>query len=214
MMRNIKLFKVYLTLSLLILPSLLMAQKSNSLPNRAFHFSVGPSLNGTGDAFGLAYNGSFFNGFSKKLCWFGEIGGSIHDGFDPIFYMDPNGNEVDGSVYYTTAGFQVVLGSGVALIRTTHNEIMLKVGLMPRYQSSSYYDFVATYYPSGTGLPFPVVQLISTEPHRTLSIGGSGGISYSYTFKNYTYISWLTSLQLDSNGDILTSVSFGVGKRF
>jgi hypothetical protein len=69
-------------------------------------------------------------------------------------------------------------------------------------------------YPPLTGLDFPVARFINTTPKRTMSLGGRGSFSYSYSFRSNLFVSLNASLQTDSNGDTLTSTAIGFGKKF
>lgn len=173
----------------------------------------GRSFHGTGDVFGIEYGGSYAAHLSKRTFWFAEVGGSIHDGVFPVYYTRSSGEVIDASIYYTTAGLQASVGAGVALLQRNRHALQARVGVMGRYQSSSYWDRVEVIYPPLTGLDFPVAHFINTTPKKTMSLGGRGSLSYSYTFKSALFVSLNGSLQTDSNGDTLTSTFLGFGKR-
>jgi hypothetical protein len=202
--------KLTLPLFLLFLANAAYAQESSRSTVQLF---LGRSFNATGDVFGIEYGGAYSADISKKVFWFAEVGGSIHDGAFPVFY-EYAGEKIDASIYYTTAGLQAAAGAGVALLKTRKHEISVRLGAMGRYQSTSYWDLVEVIYPAATGLNFPVARFINTSPKKTMIIGGRGSFSYSYSIKEKFFVSLTASLQADSNEDLLTSTSVGFGKRF
>lgn len=192
-----------------------MAQSPPKVSTQVLQLLIGRSKHGTGDVNGISFNTAYSNYFKKKICWAVEFGGTIHDGSVPIFYTDMNGNMVDGSYYWTTGGIQVTGKIGYAVIRTSNQELQTSLGAMLRYQSTSYYDFLAVIWPAaGTGLDFPVIVLKNNSPTRTFSIGGIGAISYNYTFNNLISVGLLGGFQIDSNGDTISELGFTIGKRF
>lgn len=188
------------------------AQENDSKTSVQLFF--GRSFNGTGDVFGIEYGGVYSTRISKNRFWFIEAGGTIHDGSIPVFYTHSSGALIDGSVYYSTAGMQFVPGFALAVLKRKNHEVSVRLGAMGRYQSTSYWDFVEVIYPIATGLDFPVVRFINTSPKRTMSIGGRGSLVYTYSFTSKLIASLSASLQADSNGDLLTATSIGIGRKF
>lgn len=174
----------------------------------------GRSLHGTGDASGIEYGAIYTSDVGKKSFWFAEVAGSIHDNDWPLFYSTPSGDRIDASIRYTMAGVQAVGGIGLKVLHRSRHEINLRFGGLVRYQSSSYWDGVGVYYLPASGLDFPVVSFVNTSPRRTMGFGGRLSFSYAYTFKTKLFVAANGSVQTDSNGDALTSVTLGIGKKF
>lgn len=189
------------------------AQKT-PLPNKHMQVFGGTSFNGTGDITGFAFDTEFGQYFKKRSSWYIGIGGTIHDKVHPIFYKDQSGREVDASVRATIAGFQVAGLYGFSLLRNQKNELLIKMGPLLRYQSSSYWDQLGEYHPILTGLQFPVVDFINRSPQRTFSLGGNLEIAYNYTVAKKMSIGILAELQIDTNGDTISQLLFSIGRRF
>ncbi|QNA43773.1 hypothetical protein [Lacibacter sediminis] len=192
----------------------LLSNAQHTLPQRHLQLYAGPSLNGTGDVIGFAYDSEFGKYFNKKSSWFVGIGGTIHDKQWPIFYTDQQGNEVDASVRGTIAGVQIAGLYGYSIVRSEVHELLLKIGPILRYQSTSYWDELGVYPPAGTGFPIPLVSFFNTSPQRTLAIGGNVGFVYNYTISKKISIGVLAELQLDTNGDTISQCLLSVGRRF
>lgn len=204
-----------LILVIIVFHMRLMGQSQTNLPSHHLQLIIGKSKHGTGDVNGISFNTNYSKYFKRKIGWIVELGGTIHDGSVPVFYTDGNGNNVDGSYYWTTAGIQVTGKIGYAIIRTSNQELQASLGPMLRYQSTSYPDFLAVVWPAaGTGLPFPVINLENHNSRKTVSIGGNGAIAYNYTFDNLLTIGILGSFQIDTNGDTISQLAFSIGKRF
>jgi hypothetical protein len=130
----------------------------STLVKRKLEVAVGKSTHGTGDIKGVSFATEYSERFKKRLNWTVGIGGTIHDGANPLFYDFPSGHTVDASIRYTTAGGQLTGDLGYSFIRTNNHDLKFRLGALARYQSSSYYDGAGIYYPgSGAGFPFPVV---------------------------------------------------------
>jgi hypothetical protein len=171
------------------------------------------SFHGSGDLEGFAYSIDYIKKQNNYFFWTIGIGGSVHDGVFPLFFTGDNGNLVDGSVRYTTAGLQLQSAFNIGLHLTKKLQVGIGAGPILRYQSSSNTAVVHVLYPAGTGLPYPVLILDNVEPHRTFSIGGRGCVFVSVSVKKYMVKpSW--SLQTDSNGDMLSGFGLGIGRSF
>ncbi|MBY0476143.1 MAG: hypothetical protein K2Q24_00710 [Chitinophagaceae bacterium] len=142
------------------------------------------------------------------------MGSTIHDGNIPLLFEYPSGNAIDGSIRYTTAGFQTVFSFGYDFIKSDKNSLLFKIGVPLRYQSSSYYDNVIILYEPITSLPFPVIIFNNRTPQKTLAIGLSPQIAYNFIISNKIVIGLSGSFQFDTNGDNISSLSFTIGHRF
>jgi hypothetical protein len=192
----------------------LFANAQNNLPTRQIQLFAGQSFNGTGDMKGFAYNTEFGQYFTKRSAWYLSIGGSIHDTEDPIFYTLRTGEQIDGSLRSTIAGFQVSGLYGYSFIRSKKNELLLKAGALLRYQSSSYPDQYGVYYPPSSSGYDPFVNFYHTSPQRTFAVGGSLALAYNYTMSNKISIGMLANFQTDTNGDAISQLLFSIGRRF
>jgi hypothetical protein len=192
----------------------LLSNAQLSLPQRHLQLYAGPSFNGTGDIIGFAYDAEFGKYRNKKSSWYVGIGGSIHDKQWPIFYSDQQGNKVDASIRATIAGVQIAGLYGYSIVRNEEHELLIKIGPILRYQSTSYWDGLGLYPSAGTGYPIPLVSFYNTSPQRTLAIGGNLGFLYNYTIAKKISIGVLAELQLDTNGDTISQFLLSVGRRF
>lgn len=206
--------KYIFTLCLFATSTITFCQK-NLLANQQISVAIGTSKHGTGDMPGLVFNTSYSKKFKKNLSWIVGIGGSIHDGQQPLYYTF-NGNEVDGSIRYTTAGLQLNAYLEYDLLKAGNHQFQLRLGPLLRYQSSSYYDALGIYYPaSGSGFPFPLVEFNNSTPQRTFAAGGSAQAGYNYTISKMNLSPGISAgIQTDSNGDTITQLSLSLGKRF
>ncbi|MCY7421487.1 MAG: hypothetical protein LH478_07065 [Chitinophagaceae bacterium] len=206
--------KYIFTLFLIATSSLSFCQKK-LVPDQQISVAIGTSKHGTGDMAGIVFNTSYSKKFKKNLSWIVGIGGSIHDGQHPLYYTF-NGNEVDGSIRYTTAGLQLNAYLGYDLLKAGNHQFQLRLGPLLRYQSSSNTEGFGIYYPApGSGLPFPVVEFNHRTPQRTYTAGGSAQAGYNYTISKMNLSIGLDAgLQTDTNGDTITQLSLSVGKRF
>ena len=196
----------------LLLPFLSLGQKPH--PQKHLQVYIGRSFNGTGDIRGFAYKTEYGQYFKNKYSWYINMGGTIHDDAEPIFYTDQSGNQIDASVRETTAGFQVSGLIGFSFVRNDKHEAILKIGSLFRYQSTSYNDILGIFPPAGTGLNFPVVSFINKSPQRTASLGGNLELIYNFILSKNITIGILVELQIDTNGDTLRQTLFSIGKRF
>jgi hypothetical protein len=183
-------------------------------PKRQIELIGGRSVHGSGDTRGLNFSVEYSKYFKKRLNWSASIGGTIHDGVFPVLYEYPTGVQNDGSIRYTTAGLQVLTHLGYNFIKSRKNELLFRLGSVLRYQSSSYWDVVTVLYPPLTGLPYPVVVFENSTPQRTIAIGGTTQLKYSYTTKRNISIGILGGFQFDTNGDNISHLSLTIGKRF
>ncbi len=207
--------KYFLTFCLLVVSNLSFSQKNNNLSGeRQLNLFIGRSIHGTGDMRGWILVTEYVKNYKKRLSWIVGVGGTIHDGVFSNYFTAPNGSEVDGSIRYTTAGFQATNHIGYDLLKTDENRLQIRAGALLRYQSSSYYDYIEISYPPITGLPIPVVIFNNTTPQRTFAVGGSAEIFYNYSITPKILIGVLAGLQTDTNGDTITKLSLSVGRRF
>lgn len=174
----------------------------------------GQSIHGTGDARGLNFSVAYHKNISKRIQWTNSIGSTIHDGKLELFFTNPVGNMQDGSIRYTTAGVQLASYLGYHFIQSNQHQLIFRAGPILRYQSSSNWDDLSVYYPLVTGLPFPVVVFNNREPQRTLALGSSAQIEYDFFVGKSISIGFIGGFQLDTNGDTISQLSFGIGKRF
>ena len=182
---------------------------------KSISVSAGICLNGTGDSKGLIYSTEFTKYIKKSnYFWSTSFGGTIHGGSFPILYEYPTGVQNDGSVNYTIAGFQTSFFIGKNFLRKSSNELIFKIGSVIRYQSSSYWDVLNVLYQPITGLPFPVVVFENSTPRKTVAIGGSSQIGYTFIVANNFTLGVIGGFQFDTQGDNLSYLTVKFGKRF
>jgi len=103
-------------------------------PKKQIELIAGQSVHGSGDSRGLSFSVEYSKYFKKKLNCSASIGGTIHDGFFPVFYEYPTGVQNDGSIKYTTAGLQVLTHFGYNFLKSTKSELLFRLGSVLRYQ--------------------------------------------------------------------------------
>ena len=203
-------------MSLILLPfNYLSAQNVSDIPDKSIRFHIGSARLGTGDIKGIVQSIEFEKYFRRKLSWSAEIGSSVHSSSFPEFVTIADGQKIDMSYRYTIAGLQLSGKAGYSFIRTNKSNFGLKVGALLRYQSSSLADEVATYYPGGTGLPFPALTLTNSEPQNTYALGGSFQLFYNYAIRQNILLGLNTGFQADTNGDTMfPQLCLTIGYRF
>lgn len=188
-------------------------RKMSKLPSQSIEANIGMSRNGSGDGWGPMFGFQYSQYFTPHLLWDAALNGTIHDGSEPLFYKEGNGNTVDGSYRWAIGGMQASGHIGYALIRSAHHELIIKGGGLLRYQSSSYFDQLEIVYPED--LPYPAIVLNNTSPMRTLAVGASVQLQYNYVINEKISIGIVTGLQTDTNGDmILIPALLSVGRKF
>ena len=190
-------------------------QSESLLPKSSLQITPSFSMDGTDDVPGFSFSGEYMHYFAKKLNWTIGFATTIHDGSTAVDYFDligftSNGEFIGefkpGTVYYTTAGFQFNFLLGYSIIRNLKHNLIVQLGPLGRYQTSS--------NPEREGILLtPTVYFERLKNYRTLSFGGIGQLSYSYTFTNNYYVLLTASLQIDSNDDAFNMFGIGVGKR-
>jgi hypothetical protein len=204
--------KKYLLVTYIFFSLYSFSQVTN--PKKQIELIIGRSVQGTGDSRGLIFAVEYSKYFKKKLNWSASIGATINDGILAIFYEYPSGVQNDGSIRYTTAGVQAMTHLGYDFLSSTKSDLLFKIGTVIRYQSSSYWDDVAVLLQPMTGLPYPVVVFRNSTPQRTVAIGSTTQIKYSFTTKHKISFGMLTGFQVDTNADTITHLSLTIGKRF
>lgn len=181
----------------------------------AFGLIVGYGLHGSGDLYGYQYGVQYHKDFGKKWGWTIELGGSLHDRSDDVLtFDDEEGNTYDATLHFVIGGLQTGFGMTYAPIKTENHRFGLTVMPVLRYQATSISDFIATFDPGFTNLPWPVRSLIRFEPARTLSLGAAFRAQYSYRFGNDFLLGLGISFQTDTNEDTILSGILTLGKRF
>ncbi|MHA4737358.1 hypothetical protein [Dyadobacter sp. MSC1_007] len=182
---------------------LVNAQGVDIHPVRSVKATLGVARHGSGDIKGIIQGFEFEKYFRKRVSWSVEAGSSIHNGRYPQTYIDEKQKEHDISYRYTVAGFQVAGTIGYCLARSKSLNFGIKAGALFRYQSSSAPSSLATYFPAGTNLSFPVMLIENVEPQNTYSPGGVIRLFFNYTPNNKYLFGLNTGFQADTNGDIL-----------
>lgn len=200
-----------LAIALVIIWSETNGQIQSLQASNLLQIDVGLSKHGTGDMRGYGLNVSYRKYYRRKVYLSFGIGTTNHSGVFPIYYSDGSGNQVDASYRYSTGGFQLSSNFGISIFKNSKNDFGLQVGVLGRYQTSSYYDEITVLYPSVTSLPIPVIAIINKSPQKTLSIGGVGQIYYNYYIDKKVFVGLTPFFQIDSNGDVIIQFMFSCG---
>src|SRR5690606_38857239 len=97
----------------------LFAQK-NELPE-TLEINLGVSRHGTYDLPGFLLNTEFRKYFKQTLFYSVGLGATWNDGSMDIFYTDPDGRVIDGSIRNMIAGFQIISKIGWDFFQDNHN---------------------------------------------------------------------------------------------
>ncbi|HMT75896.1 MAG TPA: hypothetical protein PKA77_17615 [Chitinophagaceae bacterium] len=181
---------------------------------QAISLGIGRSIHGTGDMRGWSFSVKYSKKIKKNWYYLAEVGNTIHDGIDYIFYEYPVGYPVDGSIRYTTAGFQSSFSVGYHIIDTKQFLLSFSIGTLARYQSSSYYDNVVILYEPITNLPYPVILFRNRTPQKTFAVGLSPNVAFQFPISSKHFLELNGSFQFDTNGDNISQLMLSFGKRF
>ena len=192
----------------------IFAQNKPEMPKMSIQFDIGIGKNGTGDMNGFQINTELKKYFRKKMSFAVGIGATIHDGFRSNIYTNTRGERVDGSLRYNSDGLQATTKLGLSFIRNQKSDLGMQIGSIFRYQSSSYPDEVGIYYPSLTGFPFTVIDIIHLDPQRIFAIGGIIQPYYNYALNEKIYIGANAAFQIDTNGDAISQLNLTCGMKF
>ncbi len=185
--------------------SVAFAQETEEQPGNALLFSGGYSYASTDLVGGVMIMAEYSHYLGTRLFLAYGAGTTLQDGKTETSGF-VNDNLTYGNASFITTGLQGWAQAGVAMIRSRRHELQLKIGPMLRYQVSNNVRRLGT---------DSLLALWSEDmPERTFSIGGIGGISYSYTFNNQVIINLQAGLHYDSNDDGFHFAMLGVGKRF
>lgn len=209
--------KTFLFIFFLLIVAKVSFSQKNQAPNfeHLLNISIGSSFHGSGDMRGVIINTEYFKNLKKHIGLSFSLGGTLHDGTYPLFFIAPTGQNIDGSIRYTTGGLQFASHLGYDLIKTRKHQFQLRAGGLLRYQSSSPNRELIIFYPAaGTGLPVPAIVFNNATPQRTFSIGASAQLFYNYTINDKFAIGLLAGFQTDSNGDVIRQSCISVGRRF
>jgi len=149
------------------------------------------------------------------MYWLVGFEGTFHD--DPAgdqLFFEVEGETIDGTIRFVTAGMQFVTCIKYNFLENYKNTFGIYILPLLRYQATSINDVIITVYPILTDLPIPVRVLENSEPSRTLSVGGAIRFNYNYTFNKGLYLGVLTGFQTDTNGDTIINAGLTFGKRF
>jgi hypothetical protein len=162
------------------------------------------------DIKGPIFSVEYFSSLKSNWFFLGNIGATIHSekGF-PISFIYNNQN-IDATIYETTAGMQAMAQIGYSFINNPKHFCGIRSGILVRYQSSSSTSVVYTLFPAETNLPFPVYVFDKINPQKTYSVGLSGQIFYTYKLNKKLGIGFLGGFQFDSNGDNISQLSLSV----
>lgn len=193
----------------------LLAQSTTPESRSSLQFNFGRSFNGTGDISGFQYGLTFAKSLGKKTYWSVGFEGTLHDDERTTStFDDGEGNTFESKSRYVTGGIQLVGNFGYDFIKNFKHAFGLSVGPLIRYQSSSIPDSRSTLFPIVTDLPFPVERTEYTNPFRTIALGAVLKLNYYYTFDSNFMLGLTGGFQTDTNGDTISYLSLGFGKRF
>lgn len=180
-------------------------------PIKFIELDVARSIHGSGDLRGINFSSNYVfqkNRFSQLVF----IKGTIHDGEDTQIFELPGGRINDGSIRYTTAGVQVGYGIRYGFIKLKKHDTEIGVNGFGRYQSSSLYDVLTTYFAPLSDLPFPVAVFEHFESARTYAVGLNLILSHRFQITETVGIKAFGDFQYDTNGDTIRGYGLGISK--
>ncbi|MFT3903489.1 MAG: hypothetical protein QM727_09960 [Niabella sp.] len=163
-----------------------------------------------GQAVGVQYS----KGFAKKLDWFAELGFTMNAERIRDKYTNPDNVALVHENRFVAAAMQV--GGGLAYKPLCKkSEISIQLGPVVRYQASSAYGVIVTYYPEYTKLSSAVSNIgYANKDLKTVAVGGKLRVAYTYTFTKGFLVGANGYLQNDSEKDKFYGFGLTLGKRF
>lgn len=145
------------------------------------------------------------------MAWYAEFATGINNRATKLSYQ-VNGQTIDGSLRFITAGFQLGGGLGYNPV-FKNNELLLRLGPIFRYQSTNVGGY-SIYYPAATQFAFPLVAYDHHRPQKTYSFGGKLSAIYLRSFKKGILAGVNGFYQTDTNSDAVYGYGVTVGKKF
>jgi len=200
--------RIFLTLWFAFIGVGALAQSGDSL-RHSMQVWLGTSYHNTDLVWGGIMGAEYSCYFNRRFSYSVFVAATVHDGIDSVnqWYQD---EVIKGAVNFTTAAFQVGGLAGYSFIRSARHHFQISLGPLVRYQTTSNPDILGL----ETTFPYNNTFKQNDYPAHSLSIGGVGGFSYEYTFKNNVLLGVKAMLQYDSNDDGLHDIFFFIGKRF
>jgi len=184
------------------------AQKQSNF----FNLSAGPSWHGTGDLRGFGFDVMYVHFYSKRFSFSNGIGTTIHYGKDKGFNGYSPGASPDKSLMrHTTAGIQFNSMADFAFILLPYLKVQVSAGAILRYQSSSYPSLFG-YVQDTRFYPEPFYVFDNRDKQNTFSPGYAVGFTLLTKLSQKYQAGIKTFFQNDNKGDVLTSISFIVGR--
>lgn len=196
---------------LLILSCTLVEAQKNTL-TETIELQLGVSLHGSGDMTGFSCNTEYRRYVKQRIFLAVGLGATWNDKQYSIYYTDPTGRAVDGSLRDAIAGFQLAGKAGWDFLQRDQHSLGIMIGPLLRYQTSTVADYREIIFPaSGIGFPVPVTYYVHLDPQRTLTVGGIVQVSYRHKLGQRIFSGVVAGFQTDSNGDALPQLCVSVG---
>ena len=203
--------KKYLPLFLSTLAVLNVPGQQQKYLRDNLQLSLGKSFHGSGDLNGIFFSSEYGHYFKRRLEISGNVSSTIHHGAFTLLISAPYGN-YDASFRYVTAGLQAGGKIGFAILRSRQHELKMQTGALFRYQSSSSDGYGIT-FPPVINYPEPVFTFRNYEKQNLFTAGYTADLSYTFTTGKNLLLGIKAGFQNDTNGDVISHISFIAGKR-
>jgi len=194
-----------------LLPCKSHGQEIPKLKSMLLQFDAGTNRHGS--LIGYGFNLEASKVLKGRLTTSLGIGSTISQGGTPLTYLDAAGKAVDASYRITTAGFQVTSKLGLSWMTTQKFDLGTRIGLLARYESSSFFGDHTVYYPIVTGFPIPLSSIEQRNPQQTFALGGIAQMFLNYRVNKSTFIGLNASWQLDTEGNAIAQAMLHLGFR-
>ncbi len=194
----------------LFLPQGLNAQVEEQPKLSWFQASAGYSRNTyytKGDFGGLFVSSDYSVMVKKRLVYQFNLTATIHEGKNPILYLDWNNVWRKSELRHMTGGLQGGMQFGYNLVNKKNHLLSVNLGALVRYQITTFPNYFSTNF-------YPADYFVEPRYERSFSPGAIWSICYTYFFKNNLVIQAKASLQYDSHQDALNMLGFSVGRAF
>lgn len=194
----------------LFLPKALMAQAEEQPKLSWFTASVGYSKNThflKGDFGGLFVSSDYSVTVKKRFVYQFNLTATIHEGRNPILYLDLNNAWQKSELRHMTGGLQTGMQFGYNLMSKNNQLLSINLGSFVRYQITTFPDYYSlNFYPSS--------YFAASRYERSFSLGAIGSVCYTYFFNNNLVVQAKASLQYDTHEDALNMIGISVGRTF
>lgn len=194
---------------LLFVLILLLASRGFSQKKiRSIQLCAGKSWHGTGDLKGFSVDVLYNQHITKKVDFSAGLTSTIHYGKDGGFNsLFPGISPDERLIRFTTAGIQLSSLINYSVFYSHDNQLKIGVGPIVRFQSSSYPDSYGLYQNQNI-FPEPFYVIYNYEKQNLVTSGYNVALTFLTKISINSGIGVKAFFQNDTNGDVITGISF------